>query len=215
MGNGERKLDIIRRILALSRTGLHFTGEQYRVDSNREFDRERYEEIGALTAQLAALQVGAPLDELVQAWHADDGYVTPKIDVRGAVFRDSKVLLVRERSDGRWTLPGGWADVNETPSEAVEKEIVQESGYTANAVKLAAVYDRRAHNAPASVFYIWKLFFICEITGGSPRLSNETDGVDFFALDALPPLSTGRTVASQIERMHAHHLNRALPTEFD
>jgi ADP-ribose pyrophosphatase YjhB (NUDIX family) len=211
----DQSLDLIRKVLALAGTGLHFTGPQYRSDDSREFDRERYEEIGKLAAQLIALQTNAPAGDLIKAWHADDGYVTPKVDVRGAIFRDDKVLLVRERSDGKWTLPGGWADVNETPSEAVEKEIVQESGYTAKAVKLAAIYDRRIRNVPNSIFYIWKCFFICEITGGAPQLSNETDGVEFFSLDALPDLSTGRTVKWQLERMYAHHLNGALPTEFD
>jgi len=208
-------LDLTRRILALAGTGLHFTGTQYRSDGGREFDRERYEEIGQLAAQLIALQTNAPVGELIDYWHADDGYITPKIDVRGAIFRDNRVLLVRERGDGKWTLPGGWADVNETPSQAVEKEIEQESGFTAKAVKLAAVYDRATRNRPASVFYIWKLFFICEITGGEVRTSNETDAVEFFALDALPELSTGRVVQWQIERMYAHHLHRALPAEFD
>jgi len=211
----ERSLDLIRGVLAIAGTGLHFTGTQYRSDGSREFDRERYQEIGNLAAQLIALQTNAPLGELIKAWAADDGYVTPKVDVRGAIFQDNRVLLVRERSDGKWTLPGGWGDVNETPSHSVEKEIVQESGYTAKAVKLAAVYDRRKRNVPNSIFYIWKLFFICEITGGSPQTSNETDGVEFFPLNALPELSTGRTVQWQIERMYAHHLNRALATEFD
>lgn len=208
-------IDLLRRILALSRTGLHFTGEQYRTDDSRTFDAERYEEIGQLAAQLVSQQVNAPVAEILKAWHADDGYVTPKVDVRGALFRDSKILLVRERSDGKWTLPGGWADVNETPSQAVLKEIEQESGFTARVVKLAAIYDRRTHNYPASVFYIWKLFFLCDLTGGEARISNETDAVEFFPLDALPELSTGRTVARQIERMYAHHLNRDLPAEFD
>ncbi len=211
----DTSLDLIRRVLALAGTGLHFTGPQYRSDGSREFDRERYEEIGQLAAQLIALQTNAPVGELIKAWHADDGYITPKVDVRGAIFKDNRVLLVRERSDGKWTLPGGWGDVNESPAKAVEKEIVQESGYTAKAVKLAAVYDRRKRNIPNSIFYIWKLFFLCEITGGSPQLSNETDGVDFFALDVLPELSTGRTVQWQIERMYAHHLDRALPADFD
>jgi ADP-ribose pyrophosphatase YjhB (NUDIX family) len=211
----EATIDLLRRVLALARTGLHFTGEQYGGDSNRQFDRERYEEIGNLAAQLIALQTDAPVAELIKAWHADDGYVTPKVDVRGAIFQNDRVLLVRERSDGKWTLPGGWADVNETPRESVEKEIVQESGYAAKAVKLAAVYDKRKRNFPSTVFHIWKLFFICEITGGSAQLSSETDGVDFFALDALPELSTGRTVKWQIERMYAHHKDRLLAAEFD
>lgn len=211
----EQNLDLLRRVLALAGTGLHFTGSQYRSDDSREFDRERYQEIGKLAAELIAAQTNAPVSELIQAWQADDGYHTPKVDVRGAVFKDNRVLLVRERSDGKWTLPGGWGDVNESPAFAVEKEIQQESGYTAKAVKLAAVYDRRKRNVPNSVFYIWKLFFICEITGGAPQLSNETDGVEFFAMDALPELSTGRTVQYQIERMYQHHLHRDLPADFD
>jgi ADP-ribose pyrophosphatase YjhB (NUDIX family) len=208
-------LDLLRRVLALAGTGLHFTGTQYRSDDSREYDRERYAEIGTLAAQLIALQSNTPTDDLIKAWQADDGYVTPKVDTRGAIFQGNRVLLVRERSDGKWTLPGGWGDVNESPSQAVEKEIEQESGYTAKAIKLAAVFDRRKRNIPNSIFYIWKLFFICEITGGAPRLSNETDGVEFFPIDALPALSTGRTVQWQIERMYAHHLNRSLATEFD
>jgi ADP-ribose pyrophosphatase YjhB (NUDIX family) len=208
-------LDLLRQILALSRTGLHFTGDQYRDDKNKHFDRERFEEIGTLATRLIASQSHLAAEPMLAAWHADDGYVTPKVDVRGAVFRDNKVLLVREISDGKWTMPGGWADVNETPSQAVEKEILQESGFVAKAIKLAAVHDRRIRNRPASMFYIWKLFFICDIISGEPRVSNETDGVDFFALDALPPLSEGRTIASQIECAYRHHLDRTLATEFD
>ena len=209
------RLEIVRRILALARTGLHFSGDQYRADGNGHFERERYEEIGQLAAQLMTQLADVPLEQLLAAWHLDDGYVTPKVDVRGAIFQDDRVLLVRERADGKWTLPGGWADVNETPREAVEKEIQQESGYTARAVKLVAVYDRRKRNHPRSVFYIWKHFFVCEITGGAPQISSETDAVEFFPVTALPELSTGRTAASQIERAYAHHLDRTLPTEFD
>ncbi len=211
----EQVLAHLRRLLALSRTGLHFAGTEYRSDVNGAFDRERYEEIGKLAGELLALQSDAPLAELVNAWKADDGYITPKIDVRGAVFRDGQVLLVRERSDGKWTLPGGWADVNETPAEAVEKEIMQESGFIARAAKLAAVYDRNLHNPPPSFFHGWKLFFICDLVGGEARNSTETDAVDFFPLDALPELSRGRTVAWQIERMYAHHRDRSLPAEFE
>jgi len=215
MSDQEQHLDLLRRVLALAGTGLHFTGTQYRSDGSREFDRERYEEIGKLAAQLIAAQTNAPLGDLIKAWHADDGYHTPKVDVRGAIFQDDRVLLVRERGDGKWTLPGGWGDVNESPAFAVEKEIQQESGYTAKAVKLAAVYDRRKRNVPNSVFYIWKLFFICEITGGAPQVSSETDGVEFFPMTALPALSTGRTVQYQLERMYQHHLQRELPADFD
>jgi ADP-ribose pyrophosphatase YjhB (NUDIX family) len=122
---------------------------------------------------------------------------------------------VRERSDGKWTVPGGWADINDSPAYAVEKEIEQESGFTARAVKLAAVYDRNKHEHPAYLFHAWKMFFICEITGGEPRLSYETTAVEFFSLDALPELSTGRATAKQIQRMWEYHCDRSKEAEFD
>lgn len=200
-------VDLARRLFALSQTGLHFTPQEY--------DRERYREIAQIAGQLLANESAHSPDRLHATWFVEDGYATPKIDVRGAIFRDGRVLLVRETTDGNWTMPGGWADVNDSPSSAVEKEIEQESGFTAKAVKLAALYDRNKHEHPPYLFHAWKAFFICDITGGAPRFSNETDGVDFFALDELPELSTGRATAAQIRRMYVHHLQRALPTEFD
>jgi ADP-ribose pyrophosphatase YjhB (NUDIX family) len=200
-------LDLSRRLLALSQTGLHFTAEEY--------DRERYREIGDIATRLLELQSNVAPDAVLQAWFVEDGYATPKVDVRGALFRDNRVLLVRERVDGRWTLPGGWADVNDSPSSAILKEIEQESGFTARVLKLAAIYDRNKRNQPAFLFHCWKLFFVCEITGGEARTSYETTAVDFFPLDALPELSTGRSNAEQIRRMYQHHLDSNLPTEFD
>jgi ADP-ribose pyrophosphatase YjhB (NUDIX family) len=200
-------LDLARRLLAISQTGLHFTQD--------EFDRERYRDIEQIAAALIASAAQTTAVEVLAAFRLDTGYVTPKIDVRGACFRDGRVLLVRERSDGCWTLPGGWADVNDSPAQAVEKEIEQESGFDARAVKLVAVYDRNKHDHPPYLYHVWKLFFLCEITGGPAQVSLETDGVDFFALDALPPLSSGRVNAAQLARMFQHHSDRALPTEYD
>jgi len=199
-------LDLSRRLLALSQTGLHFTAEEY--------DRERYREIGDIATRLMELQSNVAADAVRQAWFVEEGYATPKVDVRGAIFRDNRVLLVRERGDGKWTVPGGWADVNDAPSSAILKEIEQESGFTARVLKLAAIYDRNKRN-PAYLFHSWKLFFVCEITGGEARTSYETTAVEFFPLDALPELSTGRSNAEQIRRMHQHHLDPNLPTEFD
>jgi ADP-ribose pyrophosphatase YjhB (NUDIX family) len=125
------------------------------------------------------------------------------------------VLLVRERSDGRWTLPGGWVDVNEAPSEAVVREVREESGFEARAVKLAALVDKNRHPHPPGVHHIYKLMFLCELTGGAPLAGTETDAVGFFPVSALPPLSTGRILATQIERLYRHQLERALPTDFD
>ena len=200
-------LDLSRRLLALSQTGLHFTAEEY--------DRERYREIGDIATRLLELQSNVAAQAVRQAWFVEDGYATPKVDVRGAIFRDNRVLLVRERVDGKWTVPGGWADVNDAPSSAILKEIEQESGFSARVLKLAAIYDRNKRNHPAYLFHSWKLFFVCEITGGEARTSYETTAVEFFPLDALPELSTGRSNAEQIRRMHQHHLDPTLPTEFD
>lgn len=208
-------LDLARRLLALAQSGLHFTHDPY--------DKQRYEEIARIASELLAAQsVAAPgvtPEAILELWRRDKGYVTPKIEVRGAIFRKngtiSEVLLVRETLDGKWTLPGGWVDVNEGPRQAIEKEIVQESGYIAEVVKLAAVYDKLRHEHPPSLFHTWKLFFLCEIKGGQPTFSLETDGIEFFALGSLPELSMPRTTPAQIERMHVHYLNRDLPTDVD
>ncbi|HKE93831.1 MAG TPA: NUDIX hydrolase [Povalibacter sp.] len=200
-------LDFARRLLALSQNGLHFTAGEY--------DRERYREIVEIATALLAAQSEHSAEDIRQTWFVEDGYATPKMDVRGVIFRDDRVLLVRETTDGKWSLPGGWADVNDSPSHAIEKEIEQETGFTARAVKLAALYDRSKHPHPHYLFHSWKAFFICEITGGAPRTSHETDGVDFFPLDALPELSIGRVTAPQIQRMYQHHLHREWATEFD
>jgi ADP-ribose pyrophosphatase YjhB (NUDIX family) len=204
----DRYLDIARRLHALARTGLHFCSEEY--------DRQRYEEIEALAVELLAGPSQPEQERLHSLWSKETGYVTPKVEVRGATFdAQGRVLLVRERLDGLWTLPGGWADVNESPSQSVEKEIEQESGYLARAVKLAALYDRNRHGHGPSLFQSWKAFFLCEIHGGHPRGSYETDAVEFFVLDALPAMSIGRSTPQQVRRMYEHWLARELPTDFD
>lgn len=204
----DRTLELVRRLQALARTGLHFCANEY--------DRERYEEVERIAAAiLAGSDTGAPLEELLRLWQLERGYVTPKVEVRGAVFQGARVLLVRERADGLWTLPGGWADVNEAPAQAVEKEIEQESGLLARAVKLAALYDRSRHGHGPTLFHGWKAFFLCEVQGGELRGSYETDAVDYFDLDALPPMSLGRSTPRQVLRMAEHWRTRELPTDFD
>ena len=204
----DRSLAIARRLHALARTGLHFSKDPY--------DRERYVEIEALAVELLAGDDPAERHRLAALWDTDVGYVTPKVEVRGATFdQDGRVLLVRERAEGLWTLPGGWADVNESPSQAVEKEVEQESGYVARAVKLAALYDRHRHGHGPTLFHSWKALFLCEIQGGEPRESYETDAVGFFSLDELPPMSIGRSTPTQVRRMREHWLQRAMPTDYD
>jgi ADP-ribose pyrophosphatase YjhB (NUDIX family) len=200
-------LVIGRELRAIAQIGLTFCKDT--------FDRQRFERIRELAASLIARGADEDLDKVHGLFQRDTGYATPKVDVRGAAFRDDKVLLVREISDGCWTLPGGWADVNQTPAECVVREIAEESGFTARALKLAAVHDYRKRHPPRHIDSIYKLFFICELTGGSARPSDETSEVGFFPRDALPPLSRGRTTVAQIELMFEHLESPQLPTQFD
>jgi len=200
-------LDWARRVQAIAQNGLAFTHDP--------FDRERYTQLAELLALLLAERLAIPVDAARSLWSQDEGYATPKVDVRGGVFLDQRVLLVRERSDGRWTLPGGWVDVGNAPSEAVVREIFEESGYRARPVKLAALLDKDRHPHPPGVHHIYKLFFVCELTGGAAAASTETDAAEFFPVHTLPPLSTGRVLAAQIERLYRHHIEPSLPTDFD
>ena len=200
-------LDWARKVQAIAQNGLAFTTDP--------FDKERYTQLTELVASILASELGVPVAQAKGFWEGDTGYMTPKVDVRGGIFEDDSVLLVRERSDGKWTLPGGWVDINDSPSGAVVREIREESGYQARAVKLAALVDKLRHPHPPGIHHIYKLFFLCERIGGAAATSSETDAVQFFPVRALPELSTGRVLASQIERLHQHQLHPELPTYFD
>jgi ADP-ribose pyrophosphatase YjhB (NUDIX family) len=168
-----------------------------------------------LAAEIIAENSRLAYPALIDAFTAQIGYATPKIDVRGAVFKDGKLLLVRERADGGWTMPGGWADVGDSPSEAVIREMREESGYEAVTTKLAAVLDRNKHPHPTHPQHIYKLFFLCEITGGQPSPSDETSDVAFFGEHEIPELSLGRVLPEQISRLFQHYRNPELPTDYD
>ena len=196
-----------QELQALAQTGLAYT--------KSPFDQERYEAIQRIAAEIIAAHTATEIDAIHRALVLNHGPATPKIDVRGAVVQDDRILLVKERSDGRWTLPGGWADVNESPAEAVVREVREESGYDVRAVKLLALYDRNKHDHPPLLWHAYKVFFACEIIGGAPTSSIETDGAEFFAIDALPELSTGRANAVQIRRFVEHAAHPEWPTDFD
>ncbi len=197
-----------KQLQAIAQIGLEYARDGY--------DVERYRQVRAVAAEIMAAGSDAELGTIQALFDGETGYATPKVDVRGAAFRDGQILMVREASDGRWTLPGGWADVNESPRAAVAKEVREESGFEVETVKLAAVYDRSLHpHKPPLPFHMYKLFFLCEITGGAPAGSLETTEVEFFAPDALPELSEGRVLPFQIARMFAHRAEPNLPTEFD
>jgi ADP-ribose pyrophosphatase YjhB (NUDIX family) len=179
-------LEWARRLNALAQTGLTFATGPY--------DIERYTAIRAIAAEMIAQGAGADTSRVLDLLASDAGYATPKVDVRGAVFRDGKILLVQERSDGLWTLPGGWADVGDSPAEAVVREVREESGFEARATKLLALLDRNRHGHSPHVNHIYKVFIRCEILGGSPTTCHEIQAVGFLREDEIPALSLTRIV---------------------
>jgi ADP-ribose pyrophosphatase YjhB (NUDIX family) len=202
-----RWLEWSRELQAIAQTGLTYARDP--------FDIERYEQVRELAARIFAHKVDLEAEAALTILREETGHATPKVDVRGVVFRDERILLVRERLDGLWTLPGGWADVNESASEATVREVREESGYETRAVKLLAIWDRRKHGHPPSRHHAYKLFFQCDLMGGDPTTSIETTDSGFFSPDALPELSTGRVTPSQIGRLFQHFQNPNLPTDFD
>jgi ADP-ribose pyrophosphatase YjhB (NUDIX family) len=194
----------------LAQSGLTFAANAYEI--------ERYQKIRQVAAEMMAACGDVPVGQVLEAFASEVGYATPKVDVRGVVFRDDALLLVRERVDNnRWTLPGGWADVGDTPSRSVEREVFEESGYETKAIKVLAIYDRRRHgHVPANPYHIYKVFFLCRLMGGEAAVSAETDGAAFFREDEVPAdLSLGRVTPAQVARMFQHHRHPDWPTDFD
>ena len=197
-----------RRLQAIAQSGLTYCKDQ--------FDIERYHQVRQIASEMMTTGTAVPADLPIENLFAEQaGYATPKIDVRVAAFRDDKILLVQEASDKRWTLPGGWADVGESPSVAAARETREESGFHVRITKLAALYDRDLQGHPGFAFHSYKAFFLAHVVGGSAQSSHETLGADFFAADQLPPLSLPRVTPAQIAHMLEHFRNPALPTSFD
>jgi len=207
-GQTPQWLEWARRVQAIAQTGLEYCKDPY--------DRQRYEQIRGLAAEMAAKGAGlADAVALVELFKNERGYATPKIDIRTAVFDGDRILLVKEREDGLWTLPGGWADVGESPSLAAAREVKEESGYDITVKKLAAVYDRDKHGHPPMAYHVYKLFFIGELCGGMAEHSVETSEVEFFREDELPPLSLTRVMPAQIKHMFGHYRNPGWGTSYD
>lgn len=204
----EKWLAWAQRLQALTQNGLAYC--------KNPFDIERYQEMRAMALEMIADVGGLEPARVRDLFAKEEGYVTPKVDVRGAAFRDGKVLLVREMLDGgRWTLPGGWMDAGDSPGGAAAREFFEETGYEARPLKLAAVYDRARHGHPLYYFSTLKLFFVCEITGGQPQTSTETGESDFFNQHNLPDLSVARVTADEIHMLFKHFRQPELATEFD
>jgi ADP-ribose pyrophosphatase YjhB (NUDIX family) len=206
--------DEVRRI-AVTLASLAKAGLTYGEIS---YDLDRYRKISDLATQLLAAVSDRGADELALELGRDVGYATPKVDVRGVLFdTDERVLLMRERVDGLWSVPGGWADPGDAPSVAAVREVREETGYPARARKLIGCWDRDVQgHLPRLHVHVYKLFFLCEAVG-EPVAPDalETLDVGWFGLAELPPLSPGRVNEHQLRRALAHHRDPDLPTEFD
>jgi len=200
-------LEWAREIQALAQTGYEYARDEYQ--------RERYTRLMEIAADMISAKTGFERAPIVKAFRSQLGYATPKVDVRAAVFRDGKLLLVREIADGGWTMPGGWADVGDAPSEAAEREVLEEAGFQVRAAGVIGIYDAN-RTGPPELFHAFKIVFRCELTGGEARPSIETSEVAFFARDEIPAALSGeRTKLRHIEDAFAHLAQPGRPTVFD
>ncbi|WP_029695593.1 NUDIX hydrolase N-terminal domain-containing protein [Lacrimispora indolis] len=174
---------------AIAQAGLHYGKDC--------FDQERYERIREISAEMISNQSEIPVEKVRGLFCCETGYQTPKIDSRAAVFKDNRILLVKE-ADGNWSLPGGWVDVNLSVKENIIKEVREESGLDVRVDKVIAVQDREKHNLPVYVYKICKIFMQCSVIGGSFQVNNETTDSRYFSLEELPPLAEEKCNEEQI-----------------
>ena len=200
-------LEWAREIEALAQTGLHY--------AENEYQRQRYHRLMEIAAEIVVEYSNLEFSSLVETFNRQIGYATPRVDVRGAVFKDKRILLVRERIDGGWTLPGGWADVGDVPSEAAEREVREEAGFEVKAQKVVGVYDAN-RSGPIELFHAFKIIFLCDLLSGEARPSIETSEVAFFDLDEIPRVLSGeRTMLRHIQDAFSCLKDPTCPTIFD
>ncbi len=202
-----RWLQWSRELQALAQTGLAYAESAY--------DTQRYRRLAEIAAEIVAGQTDRDQQEALESFSLQPGYATAKIDVRGAVVEKAKLLLVRERSDGRWAMPGGWADVGELPSAMVAREVREESGLEVVAERVIGVYDANRGGEPLEFYHAYKILFLCRRVGGEPSPSDETSEVGFFGFDELPPLSLARTNPRHLSDLAEALDDPARPTAFD
>ena len=207
----ETALDIAKRIKAISGIGLLYTTNDY--------DKERYRELNAISEIMMSNELKVSHDEVKSFCPECVDYPTPKVDIRAMVLnKDKRILMVQEKADNRWSLPGGWADIGQTPSEVAVKEVHEETGLQVNCKYLSAVFDKRMHHHPPQPFYVYKMVFYCELDlHTEPPLKPAFDVLDvaWFAMDALPPLSTDRILESQVKAIYENIKHQNFITIFD
>jgi ADP-ribose pyrophosphatase YjhB (NUDIX family) len=202
-------LDFSREIQAISSSGLYFSKDPY--------DLQRFKQLNEIAAELIAKHSLHSKQFVSKVFSAESGYVTPKIDVRGAIFANNRILMVKEQASSAWTLPGGYVDVNESLSQAIEREVLEESGFLVKAKKVAAIFDHRKHGYKPHLYHFYKIYLVCDLVGGTENTNIETSEVGYFAasdLDSLP-LDPGRITKEHVLRMFDHYSQPSLLADFD
>jgi ADP-ribose pyrophosphatase YjhB (NUDIX family) len=205
--SGPQWLRWIKRLQAIAQDGLTY--------SNEDYDLGRYEQLRELASEMLAAHSTGTLEEARDLLALETGPATPKVDVRAVVFKADRILLVKEPDEAGWSVPGGWADVGESPSEASARETLEESGYRVEPVKLLAAYDRDRRGHPPMAYHVYKLVYLCEILDEEPLFGVDTDGARFFGEQEIPELSVTRVTRAQISRFFEQHRDPSLPTDFD
>ncbi|MFP4059358.1 MAG: NUDIX hydrolase [Bacteroidales bacterium] len=182
-----------RKILSIAQSGLTYTENKYDID--------RYQQLRQIGEEIFSKYTETNLDIVKGLFDKEKGYLTPKVDVRGIIFKDNRILMVQEGIDGRWTVPGGWADVHYSPFEIAAKEVEEEAGIIVKPVRLLAVLDKNRHPHPPDIFYTYKMFILCEHVSGEPKPGMETLDAGYFGLDEIPPLSEPRVTMNQLRLM--------------
>jgi ADP-ribose pyrophosphatase YjhB (NUDIX family) len=200
-------LEMAKSLQSLAQAGLEYSENKYDID--------RYRQIRELSLEIMQHFTGLSMEKLIGVFASEQGYQTPKVDIRGVVFRGDQILMVRETIDGRWSIPGGWADVGLTPFEVARKEVKEESGLDVLPVRLLAVLDKKHHAHPPDLFHIYKMFILCRENGGELTGGMETSETGFFGPDEFPPLSEPRITMDQIRLMYAYKNDPQKPVSCD
>ena len=203
MKNQDKLLGWAVELQALAQTGLAYCGDK--------FDEERFTRIREIAAEMVAFKGDVSVEKVKDFFCNETGYQTPKIATRAAIFQDEKILLVQE-SDGRWVLPGGWCDVDQSPAENTVKEVKEEAGLDS----VIAVEDRAKHHAPKYLFGVTIIFFLCTATGGEFVSNIETIASKYFSEDELPEnLAEEKTTVEQISMCFKAYRSNDWKTFFD
>ncbi|MGH0427932.1 NUDIX hydrolase N-terminal domain-containing protein [Bacillus hominis] len=193
-------IDWVKQIQSIAQAGLTYSKDVY--------DIERFQQLRDISTSMMSHYTKTDWEVVEKLFASETGYQTPKVDIRAVIFQNEKLLFVKEKSDGKWALPGGWADIGHTPTEVAAKEVLEETGYEVAHFKLLAIFDKEKHQPSPSATHVYKIFIGCEIVGGEKKTSIETEEIGFFGEDELPDLSIARNTEWQIKEMFAFMKDR-------